>query len=428
MPAPGSIEKIGDEVVRFRTAKFGVAVYRQRYDDGDAQKYSRSFYFGKTIAGKLTRFPVGWDMKKAEKLAEEIAAFLTIPSNTIDQALAQYNPRKAARMNHVPTFQEIIDAYERALPIIGRRGSAVSETSFKGYKSFLFTMLRKVEAYREKKEFESYTGRHHIDYSPWFSQPIDILTTKFAMDFKLSCMPPVPEGEEEPDEDEALTAKITADTTLRSARSLFSKQALRYFKEVGLNLPDLTGFMTEPLYGARKYFQLLPPDVITSMMRASLSLRDDDEDVYRAFLLCMHCGLRRGEAIAFKPHWLRQEDRCLLFITISGKFSPKAGHGRKAVIEPWVFETLKELGPVKDAAALDRLNVWSKALIPKEFAVSKANHEMRKMWISMKSKTEGILAASQQAGHRDPKVTATHYSDNLLSDKLLPFWKGEKSA
>jgi hypothetical protein len=41
----------------------------------------------------------------------------------------------------------------------------------------------------------------------------------------------------------------------------------------------------------------------------------------------------------------------------------------------------------------------------------------------MKAKTEGLLAAQQQAGHKDANTTVEHYSDNMLSDRLIPLWK-----
>lgn len=415
--------------LRFCTKKLGLSIFKKQFTarDGSLQ-HSQSWYWTKMVAGQVATFPLGYNKREAEKLAEEIASFISIPTNTLDMAEARYNPRKAARANKVATFTDILEAYGNALPIIGRKGKAVSASTFKGYRSFLATMLRKVEAFREGKEFKSFFGQNNVDYSPWFDQPIDLLTAKFVMDFKLCSMPPAPEGEDEPDEEEALVAKISADTALRCARALFSKQALRYYREVKLNLPDLSGFMAEPDFGAKKYFQILPPEVIVNIVRASIALRDSDEDAYRAYLLTMHCGLRRGEAEAFKLSWMRDEDRPTLYVTVRGKFNPKHGHGRRVIIETWVADALKQLGPVRDAASLDRLNDWVKGLIPKEHGVGKPLHELRKCWVSCKAKTDGIHAAATQAGHKDVKVTTTHYADNQMPDRLIALWKEPTAA
>ncbi len=118
----------------------------------------------------------------------------------------------------------------------------------------------------------------------------------------------------------------------------------------------------------------------------------------------------------------------MLYVTIGGKFSPKHGHGRKVAIEQWVFDALKEHGPVHDASAVGYLNEWMKKLIPAAFTVSKPLHELRKCWVSFKAKNEGILAASQQAGHREVKTTMTHYADNMMPVRLLPLWQQQTEA
>lgn len=426
MPAQSSIEKLPNgEVVRFKTSRFGLAVARQKNGDGI---YSKNFHYTKMVGGRVVRFPVGYSVRDAERLAEEIAGFLSDPRNTLDMAISRYNPRRTSRHNEVATFEEVLTAYENALGVIGRKGQAVSKNTFKGYKSSLLTILRRVEAYRKGKEFESFMGKREIDFGPWLKMTVDVLTPKFVWDLKLASMPPPPEGEEEPDEDEALTAKISCDSMLRCARAIFGKQAMRYYKEAKLNVPNISEFLSEPGFSAKKYFQLLPPNVIVEIMRQSIALRVADVDAFRAYLLTTHCGLRRGEALAFKPSWLREEDRPMLYVTAKGTFNPKHGHGRKVAIEKWVFDTLTELGPVQSADSLTRLNEWVKGIIPKEHSVGKPIHELRKLWVSQKAKFEGILAAAQQAGHNDPRTTSTHYADNMMPDKLLPLWKEPTEA
>lgn len=418
-----------NEEVSFKTRRHGLRIFRDPFKTaGDKVTYTHQWYYMQMVAGKRARFPLGVTKRTAEKTADEIYAFLSIPTNTLDMAIAKYNPRKLARFSDCPTVGEILEVYKKALNAIGIKGHAVKEATFNGYKSGLLTLMRKVEAYRKGTEFESFMGKRNIDFSPWLNQRIDIFTARYAIDFKLSSPPPPPPLEEEPDLDEALTAKISADTTLRCARAIFSKTALRYYKEIGLKLPDLTPFMSEPDFGAVKYFQLLPPDVIVNIARQSIALRNDNLDAFRAFMLCMHCGLRHGEALAFEDSWLRLEDRPMLYVTLGGTFSPKHGHGRKVVIEQWVYDALKESGPVQNPASMVLLNKWLKNLVPAEFAVNKAIHELRKCWVSYKAKAEGILAASQQAGHREIKTTSTYYADNMMADRLLPLWQEPTEA
>lgn len=411
------------KLVRCVTRGHGVTIYRQGFKNRDGTKtFSSSFYFQKMVAGETERFPLGIDAKEAERLADEIAAFVSIPTHTLAMARTKYNPRAIQRETEFATIGEVIDAYEKARQVIGRKGGEVSESTFRSYARCLIAVIRKAEAYDNGVAFTSFLGQKNIDLTPWRKQGTDVLTARLVVSFKLGALAVEP-GEPELDEEEALTAKITADADLRSARALFGKHALRHYRTIGMMLPDLSGFLQEPDYSAKKYFELLPPDVIEAIMRASAELRTNDVDMWRAFLLCAHAGLRKAEALAFQPGWLRHEDRHMLYVTIGGKFSPKGGHGRKVAVEEWVFTELTKLGSVKDAAALERLKDWVAALIPEGKKVNKSVHELRKLFISYKAKAEGLLAAQQQAGHRDPKTTTTHYADNLLSERLMAWWR-----
>jgi integrase len=411
------------KLVRFSTRGFGVTVFRQSITNRDGSlRFSGPFYYQKQVAREIERFPLGIDAKEAERLADEIAAFVSIPTNSLAMARTRYNPRAIQRETHFATIGEVIDAYEKARRIIGRNGGEVSETTFKSYARCLIAVIRKAEAFDKGEAFASFIGRQKLDLTRWRKLGTDILTPRLVASFKQGALA-VAEGEPELDEEESLTAKITADADLRSARAILGKNALRHFKNSGMLLPDLSGFLQEPDYGAKKYFELLPPDVIESIMQSSGKLRTDNVELWRAFLLCAHAGLRKAEAIAFQLDWLRHEERHMIYVTIGGKFAPKAGHGRKVAVEPWVFDALKALGPVQDAGSLEKLKDWVAALIPKQSRVNKTVHELRKLWVSMKAKTEGLMAAQQQAGHRDPKTTTTHYGDSLMAERLLPYWK-----
>ena len=423
MPQKDSLKNDADgKAVEFRTARYGVLVYRKVYPRSDgAERPARNWIMRRTISGKTAVFSLGVDQRSAEKKADEIAAFCSIPQNTLAQAVATYNPRQKER--GLATIGDCLDTYERARAIIGRRGGAIGESTWKGYRSFLLKLVRRTVAYRDGEKWVPFNGQHHIDFTPWTKLSTDILTAKFVMDFKLATIAVDADGEPITDEEEIQTAKISADTTLRNARAIFAEKALKYFGEVGMKLPDLNGFMKEPDFGAKKYFELLGADVIVGFMRQSLALRASDPEAYKVFLLCMHCGLRAGEAAAFSPDWIQNEDRMMLYVRVKGEFSPKRGKGRKVAIAPWVAAALNEAGPVRGQEPFDRLTAWVRGQLPEGSRIEKPLHELRKCWVSYKAKTEGLLAASQQAGHSDPKVTSTHYADNMLADRLVPFWE-----
>ncbi len=422
---PDSIRFDAGAPVSFRSSKWGVTVYRQRFNSRQGgATYAAPWYCRKTVSRKTQIFPLGLDPNTADSMADEIAAFLSIPSNTLEMAVARYNPRAAERALRVASIGDVISTYHRALNVVGRKGKSVGKSSYAGYRSSMLTFIRKALAFREGVPFESWLGRKNIDASPWLNRPVSLLTARLVSDFKLACTSVEP-GEPELDEEELLTAKISADSCLRNARAFFSKAALRYYSQVSLEIPDMAEFLAEPDFGAKKYFELLPLSIVEPLMRDSLKLRDDDLDAYRGFILATHCGLRHAEIEAFQTAWLREEDRPMLYVTTSGDFTPKHGRGRKVGIEQWVAALLADIGPIKDPSSLANLNVW---LREHGVAVNKPLHELRKLWVSYKAKSEGLLAAQQQAGHRDPKTTTMHYADNMLPERLLPFWKPIEGA
>ena len=98
------------KLVRFVTRTHGVTVYRQGFKARDGSRtFSSSFYLQKQVAGEIERFPLGIDAKEAERLAEEIAAFVSIPMNTLDMARAKYNPRAIQRETKYATIGDVLD-------------------------------------------------------------------------------------------------------------------------------------------------------------------------------------------------------------------------------------------------------------------------------------------------------------------------------
>lgn len=422
MPAPDSQKRTEDgAIVEFRTRIHNARVFRQAYDRSSGDKeYAKSWILKKSVAKEAGAFRLGYDMRTAEKLADEICAFLSIPTNTVAMAVERYNPRRMAR--GIATIGECLDAFEGARAIIGRRGRAVGVNTMKIYRIGLLKLVRHGLAHRDNEEIEDIRGRRRFDYSPWLNQSTTVLTSRLINDFKLSAV-----AASGGDEEEMLSSKITADSSIQCARAIFSPRAQKYFRELGMKLPDLKSFLEEPNFGAKKYFELLSPSVIEKIMRDALELCASDPQAYKAFLLCAHCGLRAGEAVSFSPEWLRMEDQPVLGVRIRGEFNPKGGKGRKVLIEPWVMAELQK-GGVTDLEAFERLTQWLRDRIPVEARVFKPLHELRKCWVSVKAKTEGLLAASQQAGHSDPKVTQTHYGDNKMPDRLLSFWQENPDA
>ncbi len=418
-------EKAG--IIRFETKRMGVTVSRPSYCDKEQkQRWVKRFYYAKMINGELARFPLSENASDAETQADKIAAFLSDPTNTLDDAKRKFNPRALLRPSEFSTVGELLDFHRDNWKIL-----ELSTESGKGYHGCLLLILRRVDAWRNGEEFVTWSGRSvgiAELMAPWLAKPTTILNERLALDYQRLMVPADIE-----DEEEEITQKITADTNLRSARAIFSREAMKLFASSTLiNLPDLSKFMGVSLFNAKKYFVLPEPDVIRRIFMAAPELRANDLNAYRAFLVCAQCGFRKSEASNFRLDWMREEDAPAILIHEDGKFKPKHGHGRKVFLDAWAAEEIRSLSgserkyfidgtdTERNEAVFTRLNAWLRS---QGVTATKPTHELRKLWFSQMAKRHGLTAAAQQGGHRDVKTTTDFYASSLMPDNVLPFWQ-----
>jgi len=409
-------------IVRRRTKKLRLIIARQRYIYKGKAGYARIWQLRKMINGVSVVFPLGADVTEAAKLADEIGAFLTVPTNTMEEAQRRYNPRSLNRPARFPTIGELFAVHKRGWKTLG-----ISDASALGYQTALIYMIRRVEAYRANKQIESQSGKA-LDWTPWLGRPTTMLTARFVLDFKAA----MTGDDEDMDEEEILTAKISCDSYLRRSRAVFSGEALKYFKHHGLIMPEIEGFFEPSFFGAKKYFELLPLAIVEGIFGALPALAETDRNAWRAFMLCCHLGMRKGEAGAAHWDWVEEVDGSLrMNIRTKGDFNPKHGHGRRTEFERWVWEVLSDSredlqyiltgdATERTESVFNRLNLWLRGL---GAAVGKPTHELRKLWFSYTVKTKSLAIASRQGGHRDPKITASYYADNMMPASLLRHWQ-----
>lgn len=415
------------EVVRCRTRKLDVAIHRQR-SGGAAGGYSwsKAWYFPKMVNGRLERFPLGHDLTEAVRLADEIAAFLMVPSHTLAEAKRRYNPRALARQSEFSTVGELFDFHRTHFGVL-----EVDVRTGRRYQVCLVNILRQVEAWRKGTPIVPLRrsgDEKGKEWARWMQRSLTTLDAKLLEDYQTLM---VGGDQTERDEEEILTAKITCDSNIRNARAIFSREARLLYANSDLALPDLTKFMGVTLFNAKKYFELLPGRVIRRLFEDSLELKLTDLNAYRAFLAATQCGLRRFEVAGLQMDWFEDEKQPVLKLREDGEFKPKLGHGRTVSVHPWVFAEMQAVAHSREfylsGTATERNDTVFERLIDwlqkRDVTATKPMHELRKLWFSYKVKAEGILAAQQQGGHTDPKTTSDFYADNQLPGELLPFWQ-----
>ncbi len=218
-----------------------------------------------------------------------------------------------------------------------------------------------------------------------------------------------------------LAAQRSACSLMRQARGYWSRKMLRFHPSEGVPNP----FDGVPVAQPR------PPRYIPSfdsgklVAAARTELREPDPEAWKAFLLLLGAGLRKGEADALL--WSDVDvDRSVLRV-ISGKTLESIGEvplGPEATSElsrlhrrsagPYVLEGAEHRSDstrrcYRAVATFNRLIDWLRSHGVRD---SKPLHALRKEAGSLINAAAGIHAASRFLRHADIAVTAAHYLDN----------------
>jgi integrase len=254
-----------------------------------------------------------------------------------------------------------------------------------------------------------------------------------------------------PDPISQRSAKTSANSFLRSAKSLFAKKVLVH---IGLAMPDpipFAGVQFEPRQSSRYRSTF---DIATLIGRARTELASSDPEAFKALLLGAFCGLRRNEIDTLQWDsflW----DRNLIRIEMTEHFQGKSPDSLDDIaVEPQLMDLFKTFyagrtgtfviespeaprpGCLYDFyradCVFDRLIVFLRA---QGVTSKKPIHELRKQFGSEVCKHFGLYAASQALRHSDIKVTTEHYVESrvhatvglghLLDDRKVVEFKQE---
>jgi integrase len=236
------------------------------------------------------------------------------------------------------------------------------------------------------------------------------------------------------------SAKRTANTYVRCARSLFSREIIKRLK--GVHLPSPHPFDGLELFegGNVKYISKVNAKTLIAAARAELKAKDPE--AYKTFLLGLFAGMRKAEIdstewkmIDFEKNVINLEETEWLHL----KTNDSAG---QISVDSEVLAELREFKPLSKSAfvvssiitwkngkkqrthtrpprndsarsyyrcepVFERLNKWLRS---KGITAKKPLHELRKEIGSLIATEHGIYAASQFLRHTDITTTARHYA------------------
>jgi len=223
---------------------------------------------------------------------------------------------------------------------------------------------------------------------------------------------------------------VSANSTLRCARSVFARDVLPLYAD--LRLPA-----GNPLEGCQYLpesrdigYQPLDRAVIDAVEESARALRVADLDLWLAYMLVSRCGLRNIEVLACKGSWLERRERIVsgavvyswfLGVIERVDFSPK-GRSRWVAVPDFLASEIAGSGYVvaPGRTASQRydliyrdLSSWLKSMLPPGRRSRKTVYELRKHNGSMIATRDGLLAAQEHLGHVDHQTTSRHYATLL---------------
>jgi integrase len=359
--------------------------------------------------------------------------YLFLVTNGWSSTLAKYRPKAARQAD--PSIGQFIKAVAAVADIEPR--------TLKGY----IGALRKITAdiaglADDPRKFGS--GRGHREWIERVdSVKLSELTPKGVQEWKRAFI-----GRAEPDPVSQRSARVSVNSFLRCARSLFGANILEHIE---LELPDPLPFADvqfEPKQNSKYRSDF---DIQKLIAAARDELAANDPECFKIFLLATFAGLRRAEIDLLE--WTSfLWDSSAIRIEATRHFSAKSEDSYSDVpIDPevlelfrgyraratgaFVIESPEAFRPgllynfYRCDAELNRLTDWLRA---KGVKAQKPLHTLRKEFGSQLCQAHGIYAASRGLRHSDIKITSNFYTDSraratvglghlLEAPKVVPF-------
>lgn len=242
------------------------------------------------------------------------------------------------------------------------------------------------------------------------------------------------------------TARITANSIRRQARSLFTPNLLPAYSD--LKLPDLAPFLAvRPVKEPPKLYKLPKPELVAKIRAAAPDLASTDPakrdlNAYRIYLLALGSGLRANEIAWVRWDWIEEIPATAttpvsyqIRIQTTEDFRPKGKRLRLVPLEAAAYAQLAalripKLDPTEPDYILDghktertkrafqRFSAW---MISLGWTRKKKAHELRKIFGSIVCQQAGLSAAQDLLGHSSPNTTKGYYVEAMELPRIKIF-------
>ena len=363
----------------------------------------------------------GWfNLGTANQAAAAIKArdiYVFLKANGWDAALAKFKPDSDA----APRFNLTVGDYLNAVKSTGY----IRLRTFLHYQNCLRTLASESFGIRDgKAKYDYRTGGNKKWIARIDSIRLERVTPDRVIDWQRHR---VKHAGNSPTA--IASAKRTANSYVRCARSLFGKEILKRLK--GVKLPAKLPFDGVELFesGSMKYVSKV--DVHTLIADARNELKPKEPEVYKVFLLGLFAGMRKAEIDLAEWRMLDARNGVLKLEETEWLHLKTHDSAGEISIDPEVIAELLQLKsggespfiissdrqPRNDSArayyrcgpVFYRINEWLRS---KGVKAHKPLHEMRKEIGALIATEHGIYAASRFLRHSDITTTARHYADH----------------
>ena len=242
---------------------------------------SRKWYFRAWQKGRPCYFPLHENAAKSRALAKKIRDFLRSGVTTIEEARQRFCADLLARTTRaqVATIGEVLDLLK-----LKRGALSLEQSSAYAYQNSLTIVVETVLNSRRN-------GQQALDREVIRREPLNVLTRKLLNDFKLI-------RQEEVRTSGLLQLKSTQRTInkhLRNAKAVFKEDALDIYRDEGLEIPDLSGFLSTPLIPRLGLEYHLPRAELVQRVAHAIHHELKGANQIMTAMLALHAGLRADE-------------------------------------------------------------------------------------------------------------------------------------
>lgn len=398
---------------RFKTRR-GCTVFRQPYTHQGRRCYATNWSFKVKRGGRQYYFPLSRDRAEAGKMADQIDAFLTVKTNTIEDAQRRFCPEKASPHGqpgekHVPTVGEFCERYRHAAVHLSRNTITNNVTALRRIAAHILGLPA-----NGKSMPRGLLGKWRAKVD---GLPLSSLTPEHVNTFRNALIRAA--GQDETARAAAIT---TGNSYLRCAGSMFAEKWMLSYGD--FVLPDPNPFEKVKLLAEGPHRYVSTVDPLALLERARAELMKEHPEAYVVIVLALYCGMRRSEIDKLRWDQVDFENGHIWIRTTADKRPKAANSDARIDAIPEVFDILKEFKSQCDASpyvlpgsadgsvryrsdgVFRILTPWLRAQgLPQKGTL----HALRKEAGSLMYKKTGSVDVAADFLRNDPRVAREHY-------------------